>query len=593
MLFPRMNASRNLIDLSGIWQFKLDDGRGFAEEWFRRKLAEPLNIAVPASYDDQIEAAGFRDHCGFVFYQTRFAVPRMMLGQRIMLRFEAVTHDAKVYLNGVLVCEHRGGFLPFEARIDGHLGADENLLTVAVSNVVDFGTLPVGNESGPLFMGVAGAGEGEGARGKKKNIPNFDFYNYCGITRPVKIYSTPLAYIEDLVVTDEIVGGDAILRYSLATQGEGEAELLLLDEDGLVVGRATGRSGSIAVPSVKLWQPLHAYLYKLAIRFAEDRYEQEVGFRTIEVRGSSFLINGESFYFKGFGKHEDSSFHGRGLDEALNVKDLSLIKWMGANSFRCSHYPYSEEMLNLCDREGIVVIDETSAVGINLNWSTGGADRVDEYKVLRTHDAHRAVIREMIDRDKNHPCVVMWCIANEPDTALFPDSAYEYFRPLYEYAHELDPQGRPVTITGALQGKPQGDRTMPMMDVICLNRYYGWYLHGGDLETAKAALREELRYWASKGKPILFTEFGTDTIAGLHQAVATMFSEEYQVEFLEAYFGVFDDFPEVVGEQIWNFADFQTSQGIVRVDGNKKGLFTRDRRPKMAAHHVRRRWQGR
>jgi Beta-galactosidase/beta-glucuronidase len=589
MLFPKANASRNLIDLSGIWQFKFDDGNGFSEKWFQRKLVEPLNIAVPASYDDQIDTAGFRDHCGFVFYQTRFSIPKIMLGQRIVLRFEAVTHDAKVYLNGALICEHQGGFLPFEASINDYLDSAENLLTVAVSNVVDFGTLPVGNEKGSAFMGVADAGAE--ARPGRKNIPNFDFYNYCGITRPVKIYSTPNDYIEDIAITYEVIGNDAILHYSLTTRGEGKAEVDLVDEDDAVVGRATGAVGSIDVPAVKLWKPLQAYLYKLAIRFADDCYAQEVGFRTIEVRGSGFFINGQSFYFKGFGKHEDSSFHGRGLDEALNVKDLSLLKWIGANSFRCSHYPYSEEMLNLCDREGIVVIDETPAVGINLNWSTTEANRVDEYKVLRTHGAHEAAIREMIDRDKNHPCVVMWCIANEPDTALFPDSAYEYFRPLYEYAHALDPQGRPVTITGALQGKPQCDRTMPMMDVICLNRYYGWYLYGGDLEAAKRALREEIKYWVTKGKPILFTEFGTDTIAGLHQAVASMFSEEYQVEFLQAYFEVFDCFPEIIGEQIWNFADFQTSQGIVRVDGNKKGVFTRDRRPKMAAHHIRRRWQ--
>ena len=88
----------------------------------------------------------------------------------------------------------------------------------------------------------------------------------------------------------------------------------------------------------------------------------------------------------------------------------------------------------------------------------------------------------------------------------------------------------------------------------------------------------------------MFTEFGADTCAGVHHLPAAMWSEEYQKEFLEAYFKAFDQFPCIIGEQMWNFADFQTADGIIRVDGNKKGLFTRDRQPKMAAHAVRERW---
>ena len=92
--------------------------------------------------------------------------------------------------------------------------------------------------------------------------------------------------------------------------------------------------------------------------------KKSFGVRKVEVKSGKFLINGEPFYFKGFGKHEDTYVNGRGLNEAYNVLDINLMKEMGANSFRTSHYPYSEEMMRLCDREGIVVIDETPAVGL-------------------------------------------------------------------------------------------------------------------------------------------------------------------------------------------------------------------------------------
>src|SRR5699024_8388811 len=101
-----------------------------------------------------------------------------------------------------------------------------------------------------------------------------------------------------------------------------------------------------------------------------DSYAERFGIRSVEVKKGQFLINNRPFYFKGFGKHEDTYYNGRGLNEVANVMDFNLIKWIGGNSFRTSHYPYSEEMMQLADEQGIVVIDETTAVGVHLNFST-------------------------------------------------------------------------------------------------------------------------------------------------------------------------------------------------------------------------------
>jgi len=103
------------------------------------------------------------------------------------------------------------------------------------------------------------------------------------------------------------------------------------------------------------------------------------------------------------------------------------------------------------------------------------------------------VIKELISRDKNHPSVVMWNIANEAATE--EEGAYEYFKPLVELAKELDPQIRPVTIVTEIQSSPEKDKVAELLDILSFNRYYGWYVDGGDLVSAKEKLRAEFNEW--------------------------------------------------------------------------------------------------
>ena len=452
MLYPIMSESRSVMDLSGIWDFRLDNGDGFAEKWYERPLPEAEQMPVPASYNDLKEDVDFRDHCGYVFYQKRFSFPKSLFRhQRIVLRCEAVTHFAKIYLNGKEIGSHLGGFLPFEFEIGKELQG-ENLLTIAVDNRIDYHTLPLGNPED-----VWGA-RGKNKVQKKANYPNFDFFNYCGITRPVRLLVMPESYIDDITIVPEveITGegkGNAVLRYSVDTctadhSHKRTCRVEILDREGNVAGTSEGENGEIDLKNTVLWQPLKPYLYRVKVQFGEDVYELPYGIRTVEVRGTEFLINGKAFYFKGYGKHEDTFPHGRGENIPMYVKDFSLMKWQGANSFRCSHYPYS-----LADREGFVVIDETPAVGLNLAFG-GGANfdgkkkgTFDREYGIQTFSHHQEVIRELIGRDKNYACVVMWNIANEPDGC--GEGAFEYFEPLFALAHRQDPQKRPVSIASA------------------------------------------------------------------------------------------------------------------------------------------------
>lgn len=591
MLYPILTPSRLLSDLGGVWDFKLDNGHGFEEQWYAAPLEDPMTMPVPASYNDLKEGVDFRDHYGWVFYQRRIAVPAFVKGQRVVLRCAAVTHHAKIYLNGEMICEHRGGFLPFEVEVTRKLrDGEDNLLTIAVDNVIDYTTLPVGGQSD--MMG--------GSRGpvskKPQNRPNFDFFNYCGITRPVKLYTTPKDYIADIWVTPEVRGQNAKLTYTVETVGEGDCLVEVFDRKGGKVAQSQGTQGVLEIENVRLWQPLNAYLYDIRVTFGQDVYTLPYGVRTVKVEGTRFLINGRPFYFKGYGRHEDTFPGGRGMNLPMNTKDMSLMKWQGANSFRTSHYPYSEEMMRLCDEEGFVVIDETTAVGLNFQFGGGAnfngqkVETFDKEHGVQTQEHHKDVIRDLISRDKNHACVVMWSIANEPDSAA--PGAYEYFAPLYELARQLDPQKRPCTLVSvAIATTPETDCSSKLSDVICLNRYYGWYFGGPDLEVSQQALREELDQWRAIGKPVIFTEYGADTVMGFHDTTPVMYTEEYQLEYYKMNNQVFDEYDFVIGEQAWNFADFATSQSMFRVQGNKKGLFTRDRKPKLAAHYFRERWR--
>ena len=573
MLYPQANAARTLLDLSGIWSFRLKEG----SPW--------QSIAVPASYNDQVPDPDFRNYAGLSWYKTRITLPRLWQGQRIFLRFDAVTHTARIFLDGREIGAHRGGFLPFEIELTELLSPGESAeLTVEVDNRISHRTLPIGTEGGTAFFGSDNPGITAVEAGKKLqleqgiNLPAFDFFNYAGIQRPVRLYATPKNRIEDITLVPSLSGEVA---WRAETSGEGDLSVEILDAEGRPVASGTGPEGVLQVPSPHLWEPWPGtpYLYTARFRFGEDLYDQPFGIREVRIEGSRFLINGKPFYFHGPCKHEDSPFRGRGMDPCLNTVDIHLFHWLHANCFRTSHYPYAEEMYQLCDREGIVIVDETPAVGMwaseEYGWGLG------EY--------HAQVLSDMIARDRNHPCVVVWSLGNEPSTDTYPDKAYDYWRPLYDLAHRLDPQNRPVTLVGC-QNIYERDRIIPAMDIVFINRYYGWYNLSGDLETARYALRMELDWWAEKGKPVVLSEYGADTVAGLHGAVPEMFTEEFQVEFYRAYSECLDERDFVAGEMPWNFADFATCQGPMRAGGNRKGLFTRDRRPKLAAHYFRERW---
>lgn len=592
MLYPKTTLTRRRISMDGMWKFCLDEKAvGENEGWIDGIPGEEI-IPVPASFQDFYTEKDIREYTGDFWYETDFFVPGEWEGREILLRFGAATHRASVYVNGILITEHEGGFLPFSAKVTTVVRYDSyNKVVVKVNNELNCTNIPCG-ETITL------------PNGKKMSKPYFDFFNYAGLQRSVYLLAVPRESVVDFDLDYAIHGKNAEVSYQVRTNGEHAVQLELLDAEGSCVAQKDGKEGVLYVENARLWQVRNAYLYRLRIRIMDgeeliDEYEQEIGIRTVKVEGTDILINGEPVYLKGFGKHEDSDIVGRGFSIGIMKRDFELMKWIGANSFRTSHYPYSEEIYQMADREGFLIIDEVPAVGMFqslMNFMEASTGKQTAFFEKETTPvllkAHLRAIEEMIARDKNHPSVVAWSLLNEPETTN--EAAVPYFKEVFDLANKLDMQKRPRTFALIMNSLPDTCKCYQFSDIIALNRYYGWYMKGGyEICVAEELFRKEMDAWKEKklNKPFIFTEYGADTLASEHKLPSVMWSQEYQDEYLKMTHEVFDSYDFIKGEQIWNFADFQTTEGIMRVNGNKKGVFTRQRQPKDIAYKLKERWE--
>jgi beta-glucuronidase len=575
MLYPQSNPFRQFIDLSGFWDLRFDpEGQGHQAGW-ANGFTGGRPVAVPASWNDQFE--NWRDYLGQTWYQTRFDLPWGWdaTRQQIGLRFGSVNYLAEVWLNGIQLGKHEGGHLPFAFDLTPHVRPENNVLVVRVEGELAPDRVPPGNvPPDPQHMFLD----------QHQNFPptSFDFFPFCGIQRPVLLYATPPENIADVTVVTELAGRVHV-KVNLAGADAATARFSLRGTDVMAEAQVSGETVEVvlAVPDAVLWSPDSPRLYDLTVELVQhgaayDRYTLPIGIREIKVEGNALLLNGQPIYLKGFGRHEDFPVTGRGFVPAVVIKDYALMKWVGANSFRTTHYPYSEQMMDLADRLGFLAIDETPVVG--LFFAEEGLER--RLQLCRQY------IHELIARDKNHPSVIMWSVANEPHSAV--PSAKPFFRNLYDLCKSLDPT-RPVTLASHMG---VSEESFEFCDLMCLNRYYGWYTQSGQLDAGCVNLEAELEaMYAKFKKPLILTEFGADTLPGHHAQPPEMFSEEYQADMLARYVQVLRGKPYVIGEHVWNLCDFKTSQGVRRIGSmNLKGVFTRDRRPKLAAHRLRELW---
>jgi beta-glucuronidase len=558
-LRPQANAFRTVLDLSGLWEFRLDPGdEGRAAGW-AEGIPGSRPIAVPGSWNEQLPGA--RDELGLAWYETSFELPRCWPA-RTLVRFGSANYQAEVFLNGQLLGEHEGGHLPFSFELGPALEPGRNRLVVRVDRRLLPDRVPPG--------GIPSSSESGWERDSYPQT-NYDFFPYGGLHRAVRLCGLPEGAIERIAVSTALDGGDAIVSAEIE-HGEGELRLRL--------GELVSDGEEMRVAGARLWSPADPHLEPLVAELERggeivDRYLLPIGLRTVAVDGDWLLLNGEPVRLRGFGRHEDFPVTGRGVPTAVAVSDLGLLRWTGANSFRTAHYPQAEVALDLADRLGLLVVAESPAVGLFFH----------EPGLERRREVALRLVEELIERDRNRPSVIAWSVANEP--ASDQPGAARALGELLERARALDPS-RPATFASNTPDDP----ALEHCDLIALNRYYGWYRLPGRIEEAAERLAADLdSVHELHRKPILITELGADAIPGTHAEPPEMWSEEYQAELIERLLDVAEERPFVCGTHVWTLCDFKTGQATHRPSGlNFKGVFTRDRRPKLAARKLRERW---
>ncbi len=570
---PTSAPLRASIDLTGVWRFQPDayaDGERLAYPLPSHDAGRWREVGVPCAFDDCApEMAGYE---GAGWFRREFDLPADWADKALILRFEGVNNDAAVWVNGVQVGTHRGGFLRFELPVTGVAVPGRNTLVARADNTRRHGAVP----------------------GKERGWRPFG-----GILREVALDCRPLVRIDHVALAADPTGAyecGVTIRNDTSAAAEVMAMVVIKSAGDAIVGTCTPEIVSVPahgietvilggrVPNVTPWTPDTPAMYSATARlFRGPRLDETVawfGFRAIETRGEALLLNGQPIRLRGFNRHEDSPRRGMVSDPEQAERDLRHMKELGANFVRLCHYPHHPSTLDLCDRLGLLAMAE-----IPLYWWNGDADG-DQPSTVKLAEA-RQQLGEMIVRDLNHPSIILWSVSNETHEER-PEVAAGNAE-LIAFARSLDPSRL------ATHASDHWNRAHDFAqdDVLCLNAYPSWdgrcwksdetydFAASADWWREKlAALRA-----AHPNRPILVTEFG---YPALHGVTGNALGEDAQAEAIRAEGAALDQ-AGVCGLTLWCYADhpWPEEDFLKRLTTSPFGVVTRDRRPKRACQIAR------
>lgn len=524
----RMQRFRD-VDVAAV------EGKG-GVDFYEFDLDRGPLIAVPGAWNAATPELRYYD--GLIWFQRKFAAARRD-GERAFLRFEAVNYRAYVYLNGKEIGRHEGGFTPFVLEVTDALRSGENRLVVGVDSTHDAQSIPT-------------------------SITDWDLYG--GITRPVRLVTTPATFIDDATLAlrpDGRITGEVRLQGPSAANQAVEVAIGKL-ATVRVTTDANGRA-AVDMPAPKgleRWTPDKPTLYDVRVDVAGDRLRDRIGFRTIEVKGSQILLNGKPLYLRGISLHEEEfgPNPARNMTEQASRALLHEIKHgLNGNYVRLSHYPHSETTVRLADEMGLLVWSE-----IPVYWTVDWENPA----VLRKALAMQA---ETIYRDRNRAAVILWSVGNETPVA---PARTRFHAALADNVRQLDPTR---LVSAALLVERKGDvleiqdPLVDKLDVLAVNVYAGWY--GGDTLDAIPNLR-----WSVPGdRPLILSEFGADALAGYRQDGMKKFSEEYQAEYYRKTLAMAERIPTLRGMSPWILKDFRSPRRehpVFQNGWNRKGLLS-------------------
>lgn len=551
------HVRRRVDSLNGIWNFRIDpEDRGVAEKWFCG-LQNADAVSVPSVWNTQM---GLLEYEGAAWYEKKFHTD----GGCLRFVFEAVMTEADVWLDGIHLGNHYGGFCQF-AFIAPSVEKGWHTLAVRADNRFDAHSIPQ---------------------------QKVDWYHYGGVTRSVSVerlegicvLNSRLEYTlsEDLRSAE----GRFVLELYNAAAGETVSRVAAyLDgrqvyaDKVVLVGNTyeTVVSPKFVISDVRLWSQDSPELYEILCTTDTDDLIDRTGFRKVEVVGQKVLLNGKSVELRGVNRHEEHPDWGMAFPEGLMKRDLDIVADMGCNTIRGSHYPNSKVFVDMLDSRGITFWSEPPFWGHGFSEEASG----DPVVVQRGLDMHR----EMLKYYYNHPCIIIWGMHNEMETGT--QALYDMSKLYYHYLKE---NGGNRLVTYA-SDKILKDICFEFCDIICLNRYTGWYYRSrSEWQQEIEAFRERRHALGFDNKPVIYSEFGGAAIYGHHTFDDLKGTEEYQATLLENCLNAFHRDPMVAGFYIWQFCDMRTCRqmGLDRARSyNNKGILNEYRKPKMAYYAVR------
>jgi beta-glucuronidase len=500
-------------------------------------------LKVPGDWNTQRDSLYFYE--GPIWYERRFDYPQKP-GTKAFFHIGAANYRAKLWINGKHICDHEGGYTPFDCEVTSALKPKDNSAVILVDNTR--------HENGVPTLET-------------------DWWNYGGITRDVSLVTVPEAFVDDYDLHLNRADRKTLEGYVHIEHAKPGAKVhisiaeLNINNDSVV--DAGGRAPFTLTPQdLQLWSPDHPKLYSVVISTATDKLSDEMGFRTVETRGNAILLNGKPIFLRGISIHAEAPYR---TGRAYSEKDVTtLLDWaheLGCNYVRLAHYPHDQRMTRATDRMGILVWSE-----IPVYWAVHFEDPAVMAKAQQQ-------LQEEIRRDRDKASVILWSVANEtPNTP----ARTQFLSTLANKARELDPTR---LITAALLVRGEGNTKIvddPLgksLDVLGANEYIGWY--------EKAPEDAATTTWRiAYDKPLVMSEWGGDAKAGLHGKDNERWTEEYQANIYRNQIIMLNNIPQLRGLSPWVLMDFRSParqlpgiqdgfnrKGLVSPDGQKKQAF--------------------
>lgn len=550
--------SRRRVSLDGPWRYIIDPydagtrGDNIRRTFWKNTRLVPGGPLVEYDWDASpvidlprdwnSHAAELQWYDGPVYFARIVQGSPAAPGARRFLAFEAVNYAATVWLNGEEIGRHAGGFTPFSIELGDRLKPGDNFLCVRADSRHPPGAIPTAYT---------------------------DWHNYGGITRSVWLVETPATFVADWFVRLE--GGELVAEVALDGPDAARSPVALTVGGRRLRGTTddNGRLRLATRSNLALWSPENPRLHAVTIEAAGERLEDRIGLRTIATRGRELLLNGKPIFLKGISLHEEpiGPVGTRRMSEADARRLLGEAKALGCNFVRLAHYPHGETTLRLADEMGLLVWAE-----VPVYWEDIA------YDSPATLALGKAMLSEMILRDRNRAAIGLWSVANE--TPITP-ARTQFLRALIAHARSLD---RTRLITAALNknidvgGAKEGESRFVVedelgrdLDVLAVNQYEAWYSRRTPDQIA------EVSFATPYDKPLMFSEFGADALAGHRGPKEERWTEDYQAWLYAEQLKLVDRTPGCVGLAPWVLKDFRSPRrwhGRFQQFWNRKGLIS-------------------